>query len=454
MYSLSYSSQTQFTQSSTGTQFSQTFSYSQSINIALSQQGSGGSLNDSLREGLKQGLGIELRQPQIRQPQIRQAQNSVQQASTQKGLAASNEGAEVSEAKTSPIKFDIDKVVDTVMQFVEKRVVSAKDEGASDGEVESLLDSARSGVEKGFSQAREQIDALNKLNDDLAQNIDSAEDGIYQGIDDLQARVLPESPADDGVVVSVPSAPATPQNTNANKADDKPAPVATAPAKNSDSRPASTSLYANSYQRNTETFDFQLTTRDGDVVTISAFRDQAAYAELYVGANGSEKGSYGGLAQAGESGFSLQVDGDLDEDELLAIQDLLGQVDALAEEFYTGDLETAFKMALELESDPNEIAKFSLDLSQTQTSYIEAAQFVPSSYEANPLPRGLAEPLADFAKELRDTFESARQISQQPAQLLQQLFSELDTQNNISGLLDPLLTRLDQQQAALDQAKV
>lgn len=447
MYSLSYSSQTQFTQSSTGTQFSQTFSYSQSINVALSQQGSGGSLNDSLREGLKQGLGIELRQPQ----------NSAQQASAQKGLSASNEGAELTETKTSPIKFDVDKVVDTVMQFVEKRVVSAKDEGASDGEVESLLDSARSGVEKGFSQAREQIDALNKLNDDLAQNIDSAEEGIYQGIDDLQTRVLPESPADDGVVVSVPSAPAQSENTKAANRDDKssvaPGNSSSTPARSSESRPASSSVYAAAYQRNSETFDFQLTTRDGDVVTISAFRDQAAYSELYVGSNGGADESYAGAARAGESGFSLQVDGDLDEAELLAIEDLLTQVDALAEEFYTGDLETAFKMALELESDPNEIAKFSLDLSQTQASYIEAAQFVPSRYEANPLPRGLAEPLADFAKELRDTFESARQISQQPAQLLQQLFSQLDTQNNISGLLDPLLTRLDQQQTVLDQPK-
>ena len=370
------------------TQFTQTSFYGESLRSRLpsSAQDDNALVNASLSQGLKRGLGVEL-----------------------------DETPGTKEAKAPGLEFDVDKVVDTVMQFVEKRVEQARVDGASDEELESMLDAARSGVETGFSQARDQINALGKMNDQLGERIDAAENGIYQGIDELEDSLL----EDDDVVVSLPPAPT--------EAPDK---------------PKTGFSYASAYQRNTETFDFQLTTQDGDVVTISAYNDQAFYAESYK-ANG-QGGSlrYGALAQAAESGFSLQVQGDLDDDELLAIQDLLSQVDALAEEFYTGDLGTAFDMALQLQSDPSEIAKFSLDLTQSQSTYVEMARFKPvSSYEAPSLPRGLAEPLSNFANGVREAFESASRFSQ-PAALLDQLFDQFDQQKQIPNLLEPLLNQL------------
>lgn len=415
---------------SSESRFTQASVYSERVSVALSAQDGRSSLSVSVSQSLAFGLSFE---------------TGRSSAPVQQGAIEQN-----AEPEASGLVFDIDKVVDTVVGFVGSRIGQAQEEGATDEQLSDLFDAARSGVETGFAQARDQIAALNKLNDELAADIDSAETGIYQGIDDLQSDILPASAgSDEGVIVDL----ASPPNVSSNAASSSIVSAAAsrvaestsiessrggnrdaaAPARGSD-------LYARSYERSAETFDFQLTTRDGDVVTIRAFNNQESFAEAQLG---SGRGSLvSGSAE--QSGYSLQVQGDLDDDELLAIQDLLNQVDAVAQEFYSGDIGTAFNLALELQSDPSEIAKFSLDLTQSSLSYAEFSNFKPASYDVAPLPRGLAEPLAEFASSVRDTFESASRISQQPAELLEQLFDQFDQQQNLSKLLDPLLTRLSE----------
>jgi hypothetical protein len=49
-----------------------------------------------------------------------------------------------------------------------------------------------------------------------------------------------------------------------------------------------------------------------------------------------------------ENSFSFSVNGELDEDELKAIGQLVADANELTEEFFNGDIETAFNQALEL----------------------------------------------------------------------------------------------------------
>jgi hypothetical protein len=59
----------------------------------------------------------------------------------------------------------------------------------------------------------------------------------------------------------------------------------------------------------------------------------------------------------------IAVQGQLDEDELQAIGDLVQKVDALASQFFGGDMEAAFSAAADLGFDGSEIASFSLRMS-------------------------------------------------------------------------------------------
>ena len=373
--------------------FSQTEFYSQQFQVrtvpgTIAQDGDIGA---SLNQGLQKGLGVELDEQAV-QP-------------TAKG-------------------FDVGKVVDTVMDFVKGRIVAAKRDGASDEELKGMFDAAREGVQQGFSEARDQINALGKMNEPLGEKIDRAEGKIYQKVDKLENRLLEPQVQSRGE-----SKPAEESVSNNNQAE---------------SAPIRRLSYLEAKQERSESFSFELTTQDGDTVTINAFANQSAEAER-IRARGEEGAlRYSSFEFNVSSGFDLEIQGSLDEGEQLAIADLLSQVDALSKEFYEGDLQTAFEMALEITSDPSEIAQFSLNLSQSQTTSVEYGRYrsVPGSYSQG-LPRGLAEPLASFAGGIRDAFSNASQFAQ-PRQLLEGLFEQFERSRESRGLTSPLLDLLEQ----------
>ena len=311
--------------------------------------------------------------------------------------------------------FDIDAVIDTVMQQVGKRIDQARLSGASDDDLQSMFDAARSGVETGFKQAREQIDALNKLNEPLAEKIDAAEQGIYDGIDELEENTF------------------NPQ---------------------AEIIKANTVEYAKAYERTNNSFEFELTTQEGDVVKIQAMSNYESYQEA-LSASGNGKERYASYSeQNNSSGFNLLVKGDLNDDEMAAIESLMSQVNDLADEFYTGDLGTAFDMAMNLTSDADQIAQFSLDLKQSQVSAYEYGAMKGEAlgnngkgYETAKLPKGLADPLANFAQGVKEAYEEASQFANSRS-LLENLFEQMDQTTQALGksqlpdLLKPMLNAM------------
>lgn len=312
--------------------------------------------------------------------------------------------------------FDVDAVIDTVMQHVGKRIEQARANGANEDELQSMFDAARSGVETGFKQAREQIDALNKLDEPLAEKIDAAEQGIYDGIDELEENTF--NPQAEIVK-------------------------------------ANTVEYAKAYERTKNSFEFELTTQEGDVVKIRAMSDSESYQAALAASDGDSSFYANYSEQNNRSGFNLMVKGDLNDDEMAAIESLMAQVNDLASEFYTGDLSTAFDMAMNLTSDADQIAQFSLDLKQ---SYVAAYEYgamqsdAPAKkgngYGQDLLPKGLAEPLRDFAQGVKEAFEKANHFADS-RNLLESLFEQMNqdipTKGNsqLSDLLKPMFNALD-----------
>ncbi len=340
--------------------------------------GSGHSSHESLMQSLRENVGLELRPEQT----------------VKKAL------------------FDGDAIMDTVLKHVNKRIEQAAANGASDEELQGMVEAARSGVETGFSQARKQIESAGKLTDELSEKINSTESGIYKGIDEIAEALfaIPVIDTDDSDDAAVSKQAAT------------------------------VTTFEQSYDRQKNSFSFELLTQEGDKVTITAMTQLERQQQSYSSNNGQQAIDIQSYSENYSSGYSFNVEGDLNESELSAIEDLVGQVNGLAKEFYDGDLTTAFNMALELESDGDQIAQFSLNLRQQQVS---AHQFtgVADYAQEDPLPRGLMAPLGQFASGLQDAKEIANTF-QQPRELLENLFKQMDGNPKLHDLLRPMLDKM------------
>jgi hypothetical protein len=110
-----------------------------------------------------------------------------------------------------------------------------------------------------------------------------------------------------------------------------------------------------------------LVTAEGDRVSIR-FRTK----EVVAGSVTQSTASDGTTTTAAKSsvfsrgGMKIEVDGDLNEDELKAIGDLLGKVDDIANEFFSGDVQTAFSAAGSLGVDSDQIAAYRLNLTYSR----------------------------------------------------------------------------------------
>ncbi len=133
-----------------------------------------------------------------------------------------------------------------------------------------------------------------------------------------------------------------------------------------------------------ESMSLQLTTREGDTVSID-FRQLYSEYQSYRSEQAVEAGPSGVRyfeskemmeSTAFEEQFAFSVNGDLNEEELKAIFDVFEQVDKLANNFFDGDIEKALAQAVELEIDFGQLQSFQLNLTQTEshaTSYQQAA---------------------------------------------------------------------------------
>lgn len=133
-----------------------------------------------------------------------------------------------------------------------------------------------------------------------------------------------------------------------------------------------------------ETMSLQLTTKEGDTVSVD-FKQLYSQYQSYMQMQSSQAGPQGvkqfDSKQALESTqfveqFGFSVEGDLNENELNAIFDVFEQVDSLANQFFDGNIEKALQQAIELDINFEHLDTFSLNLTQTQsmtTRYQQAA---------------------------------------------------------------------------------
>ena len=298
-----------------------------------------------------------------------------------------------------------EKVANNILGFIERRLQLDKADGATQEQLQSRLEAGLTGFKKGFAEASEQLKALDMLSPEVAADIGKTNDLVLKGIDDLRSKFItnataPQTPAtgENQTVKTAPKAPAT---------LDVPDFVPKAQAKDS---------YSNYEYARAREFSFELTTKEGDKVKITASASEGFAYETNENSKGkSVNGSY-----SASQAMSLQVEGNLSDEELGAINELLGKVNDLAGEFFDGDLDKAFAQAQELGYDQDQIGSFSLNLAKVDIQQVTQAYkaFEPTSTEsAAPALSEQLLPLGNFIRDLLNSMDYAS-LFPEPEKLL------------------------------------
>lgn len=251
-------------------------------------------------------------------------------------LASNIPGMSVDDLKSlSADDFSPEKVANRIGDFVAQGLEAARRNGRSEEDVQKMYDAAVAGVQKGFAEAREILDGLGVLSDNIAGNIDKTEEKTFNLLDALNPTKAAEAPAQNRV---------------------------------------SRLMAAERYQE-AETLSLKVKTQDGDEVTINFARNSQ-----YEGSFGIESDADGlreaefNISRNESSDFRFSVEGDLDNDEIDALQNLIKDVSEIANEFFDGDVQKAFDLASEYKMDKSELASMNLRLTQSE-QYTSVAKY-------------------------------------------------------------------------------
>ncbi len=271
-----------------------------------------------------------------------------------------------------------EKVAGRILSFIEQRLQSEQAAGADPSKLQGLLEQARSGVEKGFAEARKILDGMGALQGKVASDIDDTYQKIQDGFSALDKRFNPSTPASTGNLA--------------------------------------VAAYSERFAAKAETFEMQVTTRDGDRLRISIAQASANWSQSAVAA--SSDGKTSSLVASSQSGslqigaWQVSVEGELDDEERGALEKLFSQVQDLSNKFYAGDMSGAFDRAMALEMDGEQLASMSLRLTQTTVRQATDA-YSAVAQDDGQAASAVNNSLIDYAQGLLEALRSANQLAEE-----------------------------------------
>lgn len=303
-----------------------------------------------------------------------------------------------------------EQVANTIVSFVEERIEQERRAGASGERLDALLDEAREGVDRGYREALAELKDRGLLTEALEADIRDGRERVDRGLNALDRRLSglegTEQPAAPQPNPSTPSAPKGEGDAVAPRRDRQPARTPTVPELARSPASAAVQRAEASYLRYSEaSVDIQIRTRDGDLVTLRARQADGEAGYVGLRSDGGQAVAEAGYGRFQSGGYEFEVQGELDEDEMRALEDLVGRVDALATRFFADDFTAAFDAALKLTADPREIASYAISLSSRQietyeTGYARSGPRANSDYA----------PLGDQAARVREALVPASRL--------------------------------------------
>ncbi|MBE0369778.1 DUF5610 domain-containing protein [Pseudoalteromonas aurantia] len=307
-------------------------------------------------------------------------------------------GIEKKPEKEKPL-FDFESIVKNVLDFVKGAVNKAKADGKDDDELRNMLGEARKGVLMGIDEATDELKESSIFNDEIGEGIAKSKEGIFNGLDEFEKSLF-------------------------------------------EPQPDKMSVSAAQYASLANQADYTFTTAEGDEVQIT-FSD--AYSQSQ-GASYAKEGNREGFAYAEknrqEVSFSISVNGDLNEDEQKAINEMMKDIRDVSDSFFGGDYDEAFDKAKELNIGSDQIANFTMDLRQTKTT---AA--ISQYQQSNPL-KDLEKALQPLDKQLETINETAKSfgLESQLPDILEWMNHGQDRLNNFLDYAEGFFTQLNRPQ--------
>lgn len=285
-------------------------------------------------------------------------------------LAKRIPGMEVADLKAlDPADFTPEAIAERVTQFVGQGLESARQQGRSEQEVQSLYDNAVRGMEEGLTEAKDILAGLNLLQGKIAEDVEKTAGLLRDSLAELDPSRQREAIA---------------------------------------RRSGRAALSMAERYQSASTFELQMRTQEGDEVTIrfGQRQDISASAAAYADSDGNRAAMFA-LSRSEEMGFSFSIEGDLNDEEMTALQDLTRDVSRMADDFFGGDMQKAFDQVDALRFDTSQLASFEVNMSQTQQytaarAYRETQQIERPEAEQRP---GLR--LGQLMNEMRERFNQA-----------------------------------------------
>jgi len=307
-----------------------------------------------------------------------------------------NEKVDVKET-SEPFSFDFEAVAETVMSFVSSSLLAAKNRGATPEELNGMLVQARSGINEGIDEAIIELKELHLLDDDLAEGIEKSRTLIAIGLDEIE------------------------QQLNTTGAPDR----QISPTKHA------VDYASEHYNSSEKSSDLSITTTDGDIVTISFSEiKENKFSEQfnYLADPDSTQLSYQSSSSSfRELNFSYSVEGDLDEEEIKAINTLIEDVSKVQKAFFNGNIDKAYEKALTLGYDNEQLNSFNFDFKLKQMSSVSHTYSEVASYNSPEMAElnKVTKPIKAFVDQLRGVREMANKLLDNDKQEINKLFESV-----------------------------
>ena len=341
--------------------------------------------------------------------------------------------------------FDFEEVAKNVLRFVGGAINHAAAKGADKDALMEMFDQARSGVLKGIDMAEKDLAGF--MNEEIEQGIASSKALIDQGIDRLEKKLFGEkeqvenlasasvyesasySREDSGdltirtrdgdeVTIRFEDFQEFEFNRNSLIEFGTVQPVDPVPV-TPDVEPASTDVAQQQPAVSNSQVQADSDATQGDTQPQSEPVQQVV--EEPVDAKENDPKPQTNVQVTSETNYqyyessalSFSVKGELDEDELKAIGDLVSDASDLADEFFNGDIESAFNQALEIGFDQKELTGFALNLTrQEKVEVVQAYEFVShynDDVEGGDDPAKATKPIAKYLERMLDVIEQSKQ---------------------------------------------
>ncbi|QTH62857.1 DUF5610 domain-containing protein [Psychrosphaera ytuae] len=313
---------------------------------------------------------------------------------------------QIQQAQSDARERRADVASSNILNFIGARLKLDAQNGATPEQLESRLEAALKGYESGFDEANGILSDMGLMSDDVEADVNLTNSKVRQGLAELTKQYL----GDDAELLDKINAEELEESEALNE--------------------VVSPTYSQVSAAQGRSFSFELETRDGDKVTINA--------RSLEGFSRSQSAGGAGFAASFEREFALGIEGELDEGELKAINDLLKEVNSLSEDFYSGDMQKALEKALSLGYDSSEIGSFSINL--TQVSSVKAVQaYQPEEPLLKPAVLSELRPLGKYASDIAESLVRASELFNQPEKLFSELLeniAKLDEQEGRQSIVE------------------